>query len=258
MAAEVQRGKLYLIGAGPGDAELLTLKAVRALAECDVVLYDRLVSAEALAHARPGAELIYVGKHEGDQDRTQARIFDLIRDRASAGKTVARLKGGDPLIFGRGAEEWARALEEGMEVELIPGVSSALAVPAVAGIPLTYRGVSTSFAVVTGHCRATNVNDWAKHAAADTLVVLMGVTNRQALAAELIQAGRDPDQPVAFIERGTLDSERVVEATLARVASGGVEVKSPAVWVIGEVVRLRGKLRARAREPRPPALEPLA
>ncbi|MBV9759517.1 MAG: uroporphyrinogen-III C-methyltransferase [Acidobacteriaceae bacterium] len=258
MAAEVQRGKLYLIGAGPGDAELLTLGAVRALARCDVVLYDRLVSPEVLSYAQPGAELIYVGKHEGDQDRTQARIFDLIRDRAYAGKTVARLKGGDPLIFGRGAEEWARALEEGIEVELIPGLSSALAVPALAGIPLTYRGVSSSLAVVTGHCCAIDVNAWAKHAAVDTLVVLMGVTNRQSAATALIRAGRNPDEPVAFIERGTLASERVIEATLAGVASGEVEVASPAVWVIGEVVQLRGKLRATAQESPEPVLEPQA
>lgn len=242
MAEQNKRGKLYIVGAGPGDAELLTLKAARALAECDVVLYDRLVSREILSFARADAELIYVGKHPGDQEHTQPRIFELIRRHACAGKTVARLKGGDPLVFGRGAEEWAQAAEEGIEVELIPGISSAVAVPALAGIPLTYRGVSQSFAVVTGHCHRGVAEDWARYAAIDTLVVLMGVTNREHIAKALIAAGRSPDQPVAFIERGTMEGERVIESTLADVAAGGVDVESPAVWVIGEVVRLRKRL----------------
>jgi uroporphyrin-III C-methyltransferase len=232
-------GKLYLIGAGPGDPELLTLKAARVLAECDVVLYDRLVSREVLALARPDAELIYVGKHEGEQDHKQAHIFDLIRQQVLNGKTIARLKGGDPLVFGRGAEEWRRALDERIEVQLIPGISSAIAVPGLAGIPLTFRGVSQSFAVVTGHCHEGLAHDWKKYARIDTLLVLMGVTNRQRIAMALIAAGRSGDEPVAFIERGTTREERVVESTLATVAAGDLEVESPAVWVIGQVVRMR-------------------
>ncbi|MBV8706083.1 MAG: uroporphyrinogen-III C-methyltransferase, partial [Acidobacteriaceae bacterium] len=132
-------GKLYLIGAGPGDPELLTLKAARVLRECDVILYDRLVSPEIVKLARSDAETIYVGKHEGEQELAQKQIFQLIRHHALAGKMVGRLKGGDPLVFGRGAEEWAFALEHGIEVQLIPGVSSAIAVPGLAGIPLTFR-----------------------------------------------------------------------------------------------------------------------
>ena len=143
------KGKLYLIGAGPGDPELLTLKAARVLGEADVVLYDRLTSREILAHARPGAELIYVGKHRGEQEYKQNLIFDLIQQHTRMSKIVARLKGGDPLVFGRGAEEWALALRYGIEVELIPGVSSAISVPGLAGIPLTYRQISGSFAVIT-------------------------------------------------------------------------------------------------------------
>lgn len=249
MRAEPKRGKLYLIGAGPGDPDLLTLKAARILGECDVVLYDRLVSPAVLRMARPDAELIYVGKHEGQQDCGQARIFDLIRDHADAGSTVARLKGGDPLIFGRGAEEWRVALENGIEVELIPGISSALAVPGLAGIPLTYRGVAQSFAVVTAHCREGQTQNWSSYAGIDTLVVLMGVANRTFIAQSLIAAGRSADEPVAFIERGTLPEERVVESSLGAVAAGAVEVQSPAVFVIGQVVTLRRVLSALSQSP---------
>lgn len=249
MRAEPKRGKLYLIGAGPGDPDLLTLKAARILGECDVVLYDRLVSQAVLRLARPDAELVYVGKHEGQQDCGQARIFDLIRDHAAAGRTVARLKGGDPLIFGRGAEEWRVALEHGIEVELIPGISSALAVPGLAGIPLTYRGVAQSFAVVTAHCREGQTQNWSSYAGIDTVVVLMGVANRRFIAQSLIAAGRSADEPVAFIERGTLPEERVVESSLGAVAAGAVEVQSPAVFVIGQVVTLRRVLSALSQSP---------
>lgn len=241
MDATANSGKLYLIGAGPGDPELLTLKAVRALAECDVVLYDRLVSPEVLAFARPGAELIYVGKHEGEQSRAQSEIFDLIRHHAQQGKVVARLKGGDPLVFGRGGEEWSVAIDHGIEVEIVPGVTSATSLPALAGIPLTYRNVSQSFAVITGHGCDGSV-DWTKYIALDTLVILMGVKHRAFIAQSLIAAGRDAAQPVAFIERGAMPDQRVVEATLDAVASGQVGIRSPAVWVIGEVVRLRARL----------------
>ena len=235
-------GKLYLIGAGPGDPELLTLKAARVLTECDVVLYDRLVSRDVLAFARPDAELIYVGKHDGEQDDVQAHISRLIRQHALKGKTIARLKGGDPLVFGRGAEEWGLAADDGVEVELIPGISSVIAVPGLAGIPLTCRGVSQSFTVITGHCHEGLAHEWAKYAAVDTLVVLMGVANRGHIAAALIAAGRSAAEPVVFIERGTTRRERVVESTLATVAAAELEVERPAVWVIGEVVRMRARL----------------
>jgi uroporphyrin-III C-methyltransferase len=242
LRSETKKGKLYLIGAGPGDPELLTLKAARILSECDVILYDRLVGKEILCRARPGAELIYVGKHEGEQDHTQAQILNLIQIHAFAGKTVGRLKGGDPLVFGRGAEEWAAAAEQGIDVELIPGITSAVAVPGLAGIPLTYRGVAQSFAVVTAHCHEGRAEAWIKYLGVDTIVVLMGVRNREFIAQSLIAAGRDPAQPVAFVERGTMPNEVIVESTLGAVASGQTDVRSPAVLVIGEVVRLRGRL----------------
>jgi uroporphyrin-III C-methyltransferase len=238
-----RRGKLYLIGAGPGDPELLTLRAVHALGEADVVLYDRLVDVRTLSHARPEAELIYVGKHHGEQEHTQAQIFELIERHARSGKIVARLKGGDPLVFGRGAEEWAFAVRSGMDVEFVPGVTSAISVPGLAGIPLTYRRLSQNFAVITGHCNEGAAVEWARYAAIDTLVILMGVKNRIFIAQALIDAGRSPQEPVAFIERGTTTAERLIESTLGEVAAGAVRVTNPAVFVIGEVVRLRPELK---------------
>jgi len=203
------------------------------------VLYDRLVHPEIVGLARPDSERIYVGKHQGEQELRQEEIFDLIRDRALQGKTVGRLKGGDSLVFGRGAEEWQVARKHGIRVELIPGVSSAIAVPGLAGIPLTFRSVSQSFAVVTGHCQEGGGHAWERYASVDTLVILMGVKNRQAIAAGLIAAGRPAAQSVAFVHRGSLKEQQTIESTLAEVADGKVEVKSPAVFVIGEVVNIR-------------------
>ena len=236
-------GKLYLVGAGPGDPELLTIKAVRAIGEADVVLYDRLISEKMLEFAKPEAELIYVGKHHGQQEGTQAQIFELIRSHALAGKTVTRLKGGDPFVFGRGAEEWALAAEHGIPVELVPGVTSAISLPGLAGIPLTYRRLSQSFAVITGHCHEGTSQEWKKYSQIDTLIILMGVTNRAFIAASLIDAGREADEPVAFIERGTTESERFVESTLGAVAREETDIHNPAVFVIGKVVKLRQHLR---------------
>lgn len=252
MSTGQKLGKLYLIGAGPGDPELLTLKAARILRECDVVLYDRLVSPQVLSLARTDAEIVYVGKHEGEQNQAQNEIFDLIRHHAGQGKKVARLKGGDPLVFGRGAEEWTLARETGIGVELIPGITSAVAVPGLAGIPLTYRGVSQSFAVVTGHCNEGSSGFWRHYAGVHTLVVLMGVKNRALIAQALIDAGRNAREPVAFIQRGTTDTEEVVEGTLAAVAAGEMKVRNPAVWVIGRVVKLRSRLQTTEQVPTPP------
>jgi uroporphyrin-III C-methyltransferase len=235
-------GKLYLIGAGPGDPELLTLKAVRCLGLCDVVLFDRLVNPKVVEMARPEALRIDVGKHKGEQAGTQRRIQDLIRKHALAGETVGRLKGGDPLVFGRGAEEWVFALQLGIDVELVPGVSSAIAVPGLAGIPLTYRNLSRSFAVITGHCHEGTAQEWKRYGGVDTLVILMGVQNRCFIAQSLIAAGRDAAEPVAFIERGTLAGEVIIESTLREVAQGHVEPHSPAVFVVGHVVKLRREL----------------
>ena len=222
------------------------MKAARILRQCDVVLYDRLVHPEIVALARPDAECIYVGKHQGEQELRQEEIFDLIRDRALQGKTVGRLKGGDSLVFGRGAEEWQLALAHGIRVELIPGISSAVSVPGLAGIPLTFRSVSQSFAVVTGHCREGLEHAWEHYARVDTLVILMGVKNRQTIASGLIAAGRPANQAAAFVYRGSLQEEQTIVSTLAEVAAGKVEVRNPAVFVIGEVVNLRRVLKPSA------------
>jgi uroporphyrin-III C-methyltransferase len=251
-----QRGKIYLVGAGPGDADLLTLKAARVLAGCDVVLYDRLVGPDVLGLINPRAERLYVGKHEGEQQAVQHHIFKLLLEHACAGKTVVRLKGGDPLVFGRGAEEWKLAVRHGVDVELVPGVSSAIAVPGLAGIPLTYRQVSQSFAVITGHCQQGLEENWHRYAGIDTLVILMGVKNRAHIARQLITAGRDGKEPVAFVERGASPEERVTVSTLADVAQGRVSVKNPAVFVVGEVVRLREKLSSLFRGKAPVPITP--
>lgn len=242
-AARPSAGSVSLIGAGPGDPELLTLRAARRLAAAEVVLYDRLVSAEILALANPQAEFIYAGKEKGQQDEVQQEIFRHLALHAGAGKRVVRLKSGDPLVFGRGAEEAEYLLSLGIAVEIVPGISSAIAVPGQAGIPVTYRSLSSSFTVVTGHARKNGAIDWRSHAAAETLIILMGVETRVEIAQALIAAGRAASEPVAFISRGCTASETTVETTLAEVAAGNVAVESPAIFIAGEVVRLRERLK---------------
>jgi uroporphyrin-III C-methyltransferase len=235
--------KAYIVGAGPGDPGLLTVRALQVIQSAEIVLYDRLVSSSILALIPESAEQIYAGKIQGEQAEMQGFISRMLVQYALAGKRVVRLKGGDPLVFGRGAEEWRLLREAGVEVELVPGVSAALSVPGLAGIPPTFRGLADGFAVVTGHLRddADQV-DWSKYAAVDTLIILMGVRTRATIAKELIRHGRPADQPVAFIERGATPDERVVLAMLRDVADGAVEVENPAVFVAGEVVRLRSFL----------------
>ena len=232
-------GTVFIVGAGPGDPELLTVKAVRALEQADVVLYDRLVGAGILELIPSSAERVYVGKGHGDQEPVQSEIMVLLEHHAKLGKRVVRLKGGDPFVFGRGAEEWAYLVARGIRVEVVPGISSSLAVPALAGIPLTYRAVARAFAVVTGH-RTDAPPDWNEYVHVDTLVVLMGVGERGQIAQALIAAGRDPSEPCAFIERGSTPRERIVIGTLEHVES--LEVEAPAVWVIGQVVNVRETL----------------
>lgn len=244
------KGEVYLVGAGPGDPELLTLRAVRVLQEAEVVLYDRLVSPAVLELVPPLAQLHYVGKERGEQERVQGEILALLLAHARSGQKVVRLKGGDPMVYGRGGEEWAFLAREGIAVELVPGVSSALAVPGMAGIPLTLRGVAGGFAVLSGHAQGGGLPDFTPYAGVDTLVILMGVGERARIAGALIAAGRRPGEPVAFIERGTTPEERVVTATLGEVARGEVAVQPPAVWVIGEVVRMRERLEAATSQPR--------
>lgn len=231
---------IHIVGAGPGRADLLTVRAARILARADAVLYDRLVTREVLEMISPAAELHDVGKEEGRQEEIQRHILDLLEDCGRRHETVVRLKGGDPMVFGRGGEEWRWLVARGWDVEVTPGLSSAISVPELAGIPVTYRGIAGGFAVVTGHRHPAACQEWAAYAHVDTLVVLMGVGRRAEIADCLIAAGRDAYTPVAFVENGSTARERVVITTLRD--TGTCEVNSPAVMVIGAVVNLRGQL----------------
>ena len=237
------RAKVFIVGAGPGDPDLLTRKALKVLQLADVVIYDRLVSAEVLALANPEAQLIYAGKDYGQQEEIQNEIFAWFLRLAHSAKVIVRLKSGDPMVLGRGGEELDFLNRHGFTVELVPGVSSAIAAPGLAGIPLTMRGVAASFAVVAGHRESLDEIDWSTFRKIDTLVVLMGVQQRVAIACGLIAKGRGAHEPVAFIENASLENERVVESTLGEVALGRTDVSPPAVFVIGEVVRLRSQMK---------------
>lgn len=233
--------KAFIVGAGPGDPRLLTVAAVEVIKAADVILCDRLVSEEIVALAKDTAEITYVGKHPGEQAVVQNKIFDLFAQYAGEDKVLVRLKGGDPYVFGRGWEEHVSLKQLGYDVTTIPGITSAVGVPAVADIPLTARGVASAFAVVTGHCCGEEKVAWEKFADIDTLVILMGVSERVSIAQSLIDAGRSPQEPVAFVERGSTKEQRVVRADLSAVARGLVEVSSPAVFVIGAVTALGAK-----------------
>jgi uroporphyrin-III C-methyltransferase len=240
--------RICLIGAGPGRADLLTVRAARLLGHAGAVLYDRLVSSEVLDLVPATAERHYVGKAEGEQDTVQPVILELLEDCARRHELVVRLKGGDPMVFGRGAEEWLWLSQRGWDVEVVPGVSSAVAVPELAGIPVTCRGLSGGFAVVTGHRQAGGCQEWSAWARVDTLVILMGVKRRVEIAQCLIANGRPADEPAAFIENGATARERITVTTLGAIAEGGVRVESPAVLVVGQVVTLQQQLRPLVRE----------
>jgi uroporphyrin-III C-methyltransferase len=230
---------VYLVGAGPGDPDLLTRKALRLLQEADAIVYDRLVSPEILALANPDATFVYAGKQHGQQEEIQSEIFEWLLRLSGSARTIVRLKSGDPMVFGRGGEELAFLAANGIDAEVAPGISSALAAPALAGIPVTLRGVAASFSVVAGHRQSLTSLDWSVYQGVDTLIILMGVEHRDVIAHTLIAEGRPADHPIAFIENASTERERVVEATLGAVAAGRVDVSAPAVMMIGEVVRHR-------------------
>jgi uroporphyrin-III C-methyltransferase len=237
-------GVVYLVGAGPGDPRLITVLGLDRLRRADVVVYDRLVSPDLLAEAPPRAERIFVGKAPGDHTCRQEEVNALLIRHARAGRTVVRLKGGDPFVFGRGGEEALACAEAGVSWEVVPGVSSAVGVPACAGIPVTHRHVSGAFAVVTGHCAERDRQDWAALARMETLVILMGLSRLREITALLLFHGRSPDTPVAVIASGTLPEERTVVGTLGSIAGDAdrAGVRSPATIVVGEAVRLRERL----------------
>ena len=247
--ANIRRGLVSLVGAGPGDPSLITIGGAARLGEADVVVYDRLANAALLAHARPDAERIYAGKEPDRHALTQDQINALLVEHGLAGRRVVRLKGGDPFVFGRGGEEAAALAAAGVPFEIIPGVTSAIAAPAYAGIPLTQRGLASSFAVVTAHedpAKDASSIDWPRLATGvDTLVFLMGVERLAKTVARLIEHGRAASTPVAVIEWGTLPRQRVVSGTLATIVAEVARegIGAPAVTVVGEVARLRDELR---------------
>jgi uroporphyrin-III C-methyltransferase len=235
---------VVLVGAGPGDPELITVKGLRWLQRAEVVVYDRLVAPALLDEALPAALRIYAGKSSGRHCTPQSAITPLLIHHARAGRIVVRLKGGDPFVFGRGGEEVVACRAASVPVEVVPGVSSAVAVPAAAGIPVTHRGLASSFAVVTGHedpsKPGTDVDWTALAGSVETLVVLMGVGSLPAIAARLVAAGRPASTPAAVISRGTTAAQQVVTGTLADIAERARHLPPPATIVIGEVVRLAG------------------
>ncbi len=242
---EPKQGIVYIVGAGPGDPGLLTIKGRDALQRCGVLVYDNLVADEVIALAPPSAERIYVGKTAGRHTMPQEAINELLAQHALAGKTVVRLKGGDPFIFGRGSEECIYLNQRGVRFEVAPGVSAAAAVPAYAGIPLTSRNLSTSVHIITGHEHAFKENasvNWASLAKVDgTLVVFMGVYAIQSIADALIQHGRDPQTPAAVIRWGATPEQQTITGPLQTIAKQveDANLRPPALIVIGDVVGLR-------------------
>ena len=234
-------GAVYLVGAGPGDPDLITLRGVNLLRRAGAVLYDALANDALLGWTPDGAELIYVGKRAGRHALSQTEINELLRQKAHEHAVVVRLKGGDPFVFGRGGEEMDYLRSHGVPVEVVPGVSSAIAAPAAAGIPVTQRGVSRSFAVVTGHALdGDDAPNWEALAQLDTVVVLMGVGRVAEIAARLAAAGRSPETPAAAIQSATLPDQRQVVATLGTLAAAmtQAEIDAPAVLLFGEVARM--------------------
>lgn len=240
-------GKVWLVGAGPGDPELITVKGLRAIQEADVILYDRLINEELLKYAKPEAELIFCGKLPNYHHLQQETINYFLMQHAKEGAKVTRLKGGDPFVFGRGGEEAEFLAEHEVEFEVIPGITSGIAAPAYAGIPVTHRDYSASFAIVTGH-RRKEENEELKWAALangiDTLAIYMGVKNLPYIRDRLITNGKSPETPAALIHWGTRSEQKTVTGTLATIeeAAQKEKIKNPSIIIIGEVVNLREKI----------------
>jgi len=249
------KGKVYLVGAGPGDIGLLTVKGLRCLQKAEVVIYDFHLNAQVLNYINQKAEFIYAGKRGGHHSMTQDEINSILVKKAREGKMICRLKGGDPFVFGRGGEEAGILSAEGIEFEIVPGVSSSIAAPAYAGIPLTHRLFSSSFAVIPGYEDMTKEQSaikWSKLATGvGTLVFLMAVKNVEVIVQKLIENGLSPDTPVAIVRWGTRPDQRTIVGTLQNIP--GIlqekDIKPPAVMVVGEVVRLRESLQWYEKKP---------
>jgi len=241
-------GRVYLIGAGPGDPELITLKGIRYLGESDVIVYDNLANSRLLEYCKERAEIVYMGKRKGAHSFNQGQINEYIVKRAKEGLRVARLKGGDPFVFGRGGEEALYLAQHDIPFEIVPGISSALAVPVYAGIPPTHRDYASSLAIITGHeapSKKESAINWEKIATgADTLIFLMGMTRLPEIVKNLMENNLPPQTPCALIRNGTYPQQRTLVGTLGNIAALAKEndLKPPAVIVVGKVVELRDKL----------------
>ncbi|MDD5157617.1 uroporphyrinogen-III C-methyltransferase [Sulfurimonas sp.] len=239
-------GRVYLTGAGPGDIELLTIKALRVIKDADVIIYDRLANPEILEEAKSGCEFVYVGKEDGKHIVPQDDINEIIYQNALKHESVVRLKGGDPFVFGRGGEEAIYLLERGIKFDIIPGITSAISAPAYAGIPVTHRGVAVSFRVVTGHespHKKESQIPWETFKTDDTIIFLMGLHNLPKISKKLIGIGKSSDCPCAVISKGTTKDQSVVVGTLENIVEIAKDVPTPALIVVGKVVELREQLK---------------
>ncbi|AXK48505.1 uroporphyrinogen-III C-methyltransferase [Aliarcobacter trophiarum LMG 25534] len=238
--------KVYLTGAGPGDLELMTLKSVRVIKEADIIIYDKLANPEILKMAKESCVFKFVGKEFGKHLIPQDEINEIIYQAALKHENVVRLKGGDPFVFGRGGEEALYLKDRGIKFEIIPGITSSISVPAYAGIPVTNRGYTCSFRVVTGH-EAPNKKDsqinWESFIADETIVFLMGIHNIKLISKKLIKIGKPSSTPCAVISRGTTKEQKVVVGTLEDIVEKAKDIPTPAIIVVGEVVKLREDLK---------------
>jgi len=237
-------GNVYLTGAGPGDIDLLTLKAYKVIGKADVIIYDRLINPDILDLTKDGCMLVYVGKENGRHTMSQDDINEVIYRNSLKYENVVRLKGGDPFVFGRGGEEALYLHQRGVEFEIIPGVTSAVSAPAYAGIPVTHRGIAVSFRVITGHESKKKASQipWESLKTDETIVFLMGLHNLEKITTKLIEVGQPADCPVAVISKGTTKNQRVVVGTLSNILERAKDVPTPALIVVGKVVELREQL----------------
>ncbi|MDQ1263676.1 MAG: uroporphyrin-III C-methyltransferase [Campylobacterota bacterium] len=238
-------GIVHLTGAGPGDIELLTLKALRVIREADIIIYDRLANPDILKEAKNGCEFVYVGKEDGRHIVPQDDINEVIYQNALKYENVVRLKGGDPFVFGRGGEEALYLQERGIKFDVIPGITSSISAPAYAGIPVTHRGVAVSFRVVTGHespHKKESQIPWETFKTDDTIVFLMGLHNLPKICKKLIEIGKAKEYPCAVISKGTTKEQSVVVGTLENIVEKTKDVPTPALIVVGKVVELREQL----------------
>ncbi|ANB61186.1 uroporphyrinogen-III C-methyltransferase [Anoxybacteroides amylolyticum] len=243
----MEKGMVYLVGAGPGNPKLITVYGLECMEKADVIIYDRLVSSELLRYAKKEAELIYAGKEPGRHGTIQEQINHWLVEKANEGKTVVRLKGGDPFVFGRGGEEAEILAKHHIPFEIVPGVTAGIAAAAFAGIPVTYRNIATSFTIVTGHGRKEKGDDhldWGALVKSDTLAFYMGVGNLPYICEQLIAHGKHADTPVAVIEWGTTEKQRTVTGTLQTITeiAKRANISHPALIVVGEVVQLRERI----------------